>query len=82
MTGNDWEARQQDHGTTRQRDNETTRHQKNTGVLRYSQAFLGIPRRAWQCVAAWRESGADTTLGEFRGDGLYYGVLPIAEIIR
>ena len=25
---------------------------------------------------------ADTTLGEFRSDGLYYGVLPIAEIIR
>ena len=23
----------------------------------------------------------DATLGKFRGDGLYYGVLPIAEII-
>ena len=28
------------------------------------------------------EKALDTTLGEFRGDGLYYGVLPIDEIIR
>ena len=28
------------------------------------------------------QKGLDTTLGEFRGDGLYLGVLPIDEIIR
>ena len=28
------------------------------------------------------QKGLDTTLGEFRGDGLYIGVLPIAENIR
>ena len=32
----------------------------------------------WIC----RQKAADTTLGEFRGDGLYITVLPIAEIIR
>ena len=82
MAGNDWEARQRDHGTARLRDYGTTGHIKNAGVLRRSQAFSVVRGCAWLCVAAWRESGVDTTLGEFRVDGLYFGVLPIGEIIR
>ena len=30
----------------------------------------------------FRQKGLDTTLGEFLGDGLYYGVLLIAKTIR
>ena len=77
-----------DYETTGQRDNETTRPRDNgtpektqafPGVLRRSQAFSGVRGSARQCVASWRQSGADTTLGEFGSDGLYFGVLPIAD---
>ena len=34
------------------------------------------------CDMFFCQNSADTTLGEFRGDGLYYNVLPIDEIIR
>ena len=64
-------ARPRDHGTARPRDNGTTGLLKNTVVLRHSQPFSVVRGCAWLCVAAWRESGADTTLGEFRADGLY-----------
>ena len=65
LAENGWEARQQDDETTRQRDNETTEKHSR------SQAFSGILSRARQCEASWRQSGADTTLGEFGSDGLY-----------
>ena len=42
-----------DHGTTGRRDNETAEKH------RHSQAFSGILSCARQCVAAWRQSGAD-----------------------
>ena len=42
-----------DNGTARQRDHETTRKH------RHSQAFSGILSCAWQCVAAWCQSGVD-----------------------
>mgnify|MGYP003289457923 CR=1 FL=1 len=68
------ESRPQDHETTGLRDDETARRRKNTVFLSRSQAFSAVLSSAWQCVAvrgAWCQSGADTTLGEFGGDGLY-----------
>ena len=60
-------TRLQDYKTTRLRDNETARprdhetagQQKNTGVLRHSQAFSVVRGCARLCEAAWRQSGAD-----------------------
>ncbi len=54
-----------DGGTAGLRDNETAEKHRR------SQPFPGILCRARLCEAAWRESGADTTLGEFGSDGLY-----------
>ena len=55
-----------DHGTTRPRDDEKT--QAFSAILRRSQqyAITTLPSEI-----AWCQSGADTTLGEFGGDGLY-----------
>ena len=58
-------------GTMGRREHENTRTLKNPGVLRHSQAFSVVRGSARLCEAAWRESGADTTLGEFGSDGLY-----------
>ena len=69
-------TRPRDCKTARPRDCETTRHPEKH---RHSQAFPGIPSRAWQFVV---RRASDTTLGEFRVDGLYLDVLPIGEIIR
>ena len=66
-----------DHGTTGPRDT-----LKNTGVLSRSQSFSGVLSSAWQLDvrvvqhAPKRDEfvvrrASDTTLGEFRVDGLY-----------
>ena len=50
------------------------RNPKKRSLLSVNEHFEGKPL----CC----QKGLDTTLGEFLGDGLYLGVLPIAEIIR
>ena len=51
---------------------------KNTGVLSHSQAFSVVRGSAWQCVAAWRESGADVVLSrKLTGWGCTWAYIPI-----
>ena len=53
------------------RDHGTPKTQAFSGVPRCSQLCVAVRGCAWLRVASWRQSGVDTTLGEFRVDGLY-----------
>ncbi len=75
-------TRLRDYGTTGQRDNETTgllkKTQAFTGVLRRSQAFSVVRGSAWQCVAAWRQKGADVVPSRsLAGWGCTWAYIPI-----